>query len=164
MLDAAPLAAFDPAQQPSKLDAAPLSASDPAQLPSGPGAAAPSAPRRTWERHFDQADIAHDGHLTREEAKGGYAQVAKHFDDIDVDHKGYVTANDIRAWRVMRKAAQRLAKPPPDKLKPQHAFQARHQNPKPIPAGQRTALPMASHTMANAGARLVKPAGLDLEG
>ena len=67
--------------------------------------------RMTWEQHFTQADLAHDGHLTLEEAKGGFPLVAKHFDDIDVDHKGYVTTNDIRAWRVMRKAARRLGTP-----------------------------------------------------
>jgi hypothetical protein len=65
-----------------------------------------SPARATWEQHFTQADLAHDGHLTLEEAKGGFPLVAKHFDDIDVDHEGYVTTNDIRAWRVMRKAAR----------------------------------------------------------
>jgi hypothetical protein len=78
--------------------------------------------RQTWEQHFVQANLTHDGHLTQAEAKGGFAVVSKHFDDIDADHKGYVTENDIRAWRAMRKAAHRLAHPPADKLKPQHAF------------------------------------------
>jgi hypothetical protein len=79
--------------------------------------------RLTWEQRFTQANVAHDGHLTLEEAKGGYPLIAKHFDDIDVDHKGYVTTNDIRAWRVMRKAAHRLTHPPEDKLKPRPAYQ-----------------------------------------
>ncbi len=88
--------------------------------------------RMTWEQHFTQADLAHDGHLTLEEAKGGFPLVAKHFDDIDVDHKGYVTTNDIRAWRVMRKAARRLAHPPEDKLKPQHVYQRRPPDQRPV--------------------------------
>ena len=79
--------------------------------------------RQTWQQHFSAANVAHDGHLTQEEAKAGYPDVAKHFDDIDVDHKGYLTENDIRAWRVMRKAAQRLGKPPEDKLRPRSAVQ-----------------------------------------
>ena len=79
--------------------------------------------RQTWQQRFAQANATHDGHLTLEEAKGGYVDIAKHFDDIDVDHKGYVTENDIRAWRVMRQAAHRLAKPPEDKLRPRSAVQ-----------------------------------------
>jgi hypothetical protein len=71
--------------------------------------------RMTWEQHFAQANVAHDGHLTLEEAKGGYALVAKHFDEIDADHKGYVTEDNIRAWQVKRKAAHRVTKPAGDK-------------------------------------------------
>jgi hypothetical protein len=86
--------------------------------------AAPArAVRQTWQQHFQAADLAHDGHLTLEEAKGGYPDAAKHFDDIDVDHKGYLTENDLRAWQVMRKAAHRLSKPPEDKLRPRSAVQ-----------------------------------------
>jgi hypothetical protein len=87
---------------------------------------APTAPahqaRLTWQAHFAQANLAHDGHLTAAEAKDGFPLVARHFDDIDVDHKGYVTENDVRAWRVMRKTARRLTHTP-DRLKPLHAFQ-----------------------------------------
>lgn len=79
--------------------------------------------RVTWEQHFTQANVAHDGHLTLEEAKGGYTLVAKHFSDIDVDGKGYVTENDIRAWRAMRKAAHRLTQPAGDALKPRNVIQ-----------------------------------------
>ena len=86
--------------------------------------ATPAHPaRQTWEQHFTGANLAQDGHLTLEEAKSGYTELAKHFDDIDVDHKGYVTKNDIRAWRVMRKAAHRLGKPPEDKLRSRAAVQ-----------------------------------------
>jgi hypothetical protein len=91
--------------------------------PPKPAVVAAHAARRTWQQHFTQANLAHDGHLTLEEARGGYADVAKHFEDIDADHKGYVTENDIRAWRVMRKAAHRLAKPPEETLRPRTAVQ-----------------------------------------
>jgi hypothetical protein len=70
---------------------------------------------QTWEQHFTRADLAHDGHLTRDESKGGFALVAKHFDEIDADHKGYVTTDDIRAWRIARKAARHQAKPAADR-------------------------------------------------
>jgi hypothetical protein len=96
-----------------------------APVSNGPaGVAGASAPahhvRLTREQHFIQANVAHDGHLTLEEAKGGYPVVAKHFEDIDVDHRGYVTQNDIRAWQVMRKAARRLGKPQEGRV-PSHA-------------------------------------------
>ena len=70
--------------------------------PPKPGSVSPHHARETWEQHFAQANQAHDGHLTLEEAQGGFALVAKHFEDIDVHHKGYVTQNDVRAWRVMK--------------------------------------------------------------
>jgi hypothetical protein len=85
----------------------------PAFAKTPPGADAPPQhhARMTWEQRFTEANVAHDGHLTPEEAKGGYALVSKHFDDIDADHKGYVTEDDIRAWHVRRNAAHRVAKP-----------------------------------------------------
>jgi hypothetical protein len=93
--------------------------------PSVPGSGSTHHGRQTSEEHFAQANLAHDGHLTLEEAKSGYPSLVKHFDDIDVDHKGYVTEGDIRAWRVMRTAARRLVKPPSeDRLRPRAAFQA----------------------------------------
>jgi hypothetical protein len=99
--------------------------------------------RMTWEHRFEQANLAHDGHLTLEEAKGGYAVVAKHFEDIDADHKGYVTENDIKAWRVMRKAAHRLAKPEEDRLKPSNAMQVRPIDRKPVAASAAWIMPVA---------------------
>jgi hypothetical protein len=85
----------------------------PAWADEAPNAETPPAhhARETWQRHFTRANAAHDGHLTRQEAEGGYSAVARHFDDVDVDSKGYVTESDIRTWRVMRKAAHRLTKP-----------------------------------------------------
>jgi hypothetical protein len=113
----------------------------PVQAVGAQEASAPHGGRKTWEQHFTQADLAHDGHLTREEAKGGYALVAKHFDEIDVDRKGYVTPNDIKAWRLARKAAHRLAGPAEDRRKPRHAFKPRDQAARPVSSGQRAALP-----------------------
>jgi hypothetical protein len=67
-------------------------------------------PRMTWEAHFAQANLAHDGHLTLAEAKGGDTVVAKHFDEIDATHRGYVTEDDIRIWREQHKTAHRRTK------------------------------------------------------
>ena len=83
-----------------------------------PPATARHATRLTWEQHFTQANLAHDGHLTLEEAKGRYPMVAKHFDDIDTDQKGYVTIDDLRAWRITRRSAHRQL---PDKPRSQPA-------------------------------------------
>ncbi len=97
--------------------------------------------RETWQQHFAKANTAHDGHLTAAEAKSGYAQIAKHFDDIDFEHKGYVTENDLRAWKVMQKAAHRLAKPQEDKLRPRAAFQR-------VRPDSKTISPTSRQTMA----------------
>lgn len=124
-----------------------------AQEPANSGASPAHPLRQTWQQHFIEANQAHDGHLTLEEAAAGDKLVAKHFDDIDVDHKGYVTQDDIRAWRIMRRQAHRLSKPREDKLKPRNAFQLRLDQPggstKPTSAGpaslgQRTMQPNAT--------------------
>jgi hypothetical protein len=93
-----------------------------AEEPATTGKTTSSPAHQTWEQRFAHANVAHDGHLTLEEAKAGFKLIAKYFNEIDVDHRGYVTANDIRAWRILRKAARRL-QPVPDKLKPLHADQ-----------------------------------------
>ena len=98
-------------------------ATPPSSKPASSDAAPARHSRQTWEQHFVQANAAHDGHLTPEEARDGFPLVARHFEDIDADHKGYVTQNDLRAWRIMKKAAHRLAHPPDDKLKPRNAMQ-----------------------------------------
>jgi hypothetical protein len=121
-----------------------------AQEPPRPEAAAAHPTRHTWEQRFATANLAHDGHLTQAEANGGYAAIAKHFDEIDVDHKGYVTENDIRAWRVLQRAAHQRSHAPSDKLKPQHAFQLRLQDQRPIPPDQSAALPEVTRTIATA--------------
>lgn len=68
--------------------------------------------RMTWQEHFAKANTSHDGHLTRDQADGGYASLAKHFDEIDTAHKGYITQQDIDAWHAARRASHKPARPP----------------------------------------------------
>jgi len=111
------------------------------------------APRITWEQRFEQANLPHDGHLTREQANGGYPLIAKHFDDIDADHKGYVTENDIRAWRVMRKAAHRLGQPVDNRVKPQNAMQLGPVQHKAVNASSTQTVPVAPATTGSVAAQ-----------
>jgi hypothetical protein len=99
----------------------PALAADPA-TPDAPSARTHPV-RQTAKQHFIDANAAHDGHLTREEAKTGYVTVARHFDEIDVDHKGYVTEDDIRAWRTMQKAAHQPTRPADERLRARPAYQ-----------------------------------------
>ena len=99
-------------------------------------------PRLTWEAHFAQANTAHDGHLTLEEAKVGFKTIARHYRAIDTDGKGYVTENDVRAWRAMPKPG-RQATEPDDPLRPRPAFQ--NAGPQ-----QRTLLKASAHAMVRA--------------
>ncbi len=108
--------------------------------PTTAGPPAAHSARQTLEQQLYHANATHNGHLTLEEAKLGFKAVARHFADIDVDHKGYVTENDIRAWRIMRKAARRLAQPADDKLKPGHAYQRTHPDARPVAARWTAAL------------------------
>lgn len=51
------------------------------------------------EAHFDAANTAHDGHLTKAQAeKADWSRVAKHFDEIDTDRKGWVSVDQIHAF------------------------------------------------------------------
>ena len=54
--------------------AGPASADDAPPPPPPPGQAAVQPPHRrmTWQQHFAQANLAHDGHLTRAEATAGF--------------------------------------------------------------------------------------------
>lgn len=80
-------------------------------------------PRLTWQQHFDQANAAHDGHLTLEEAKAGYPSIVRSFDEIDVGHKGYLTEDDISAWHQARRAAHKLNPPPSPKPAPKSSWE-----------------------------------------
>ena len=79
--------------------------------------------RMTWEKHFTEANLSHNGHLTLHEATTGYPQIAKHFDAIDANHKGYVTEDDIKAWRALRKASHKRP-PSADAAKPTKTVQS----------------------------------------
>jgi hypothetical protein len=89
--------------------------------------------RVTWENHFTQANLAHDGHLTLAEAKAGYPSVARGFHAIDVDGKGFVTENDIRAWKALQKANRAHAHDDP--LRPRNAFQLNYSPARPMNTG-----------------------------
>ncbi len=101
---------------------APAFADDPSKEPPAPPG---HHARLSWEEHFAQANAAHDGHLTLEEAKASYHTIARHFRDIDVDTKGYVTEDDVRAWHASQKAAREHGNQAQDVLRPRNAFQQR---------------------------------------
>jgi hypothetical protein len=92
--------------------------------PTAPTAAASQHHRTSWQQHFAQANLAHDGHLTLEEASGGYVTVARHFKEIDVGKKGYVTEEDIDTWHKLQRAMRhRNQGHADDGLRPRPAFQ-----------------------------------------
>src|SRR4051812_7055620 len=95
--------------------------------------AAPAVEKATkrlkWQERFAQANTAHDGHPTLDQAKAGYPAIATHFSSIDVDGKGYVTENDIRAWHALRRAAAHLSRSPDDELRPRNAYQRTYPDP-----------------------------------
>ncbi|PPQ37439.1 EF-hand domain-containing protein [Rhodopila globiformis] len=94
--------------------------------------------RRKWEEHFAQANKAHDGHLTLEEAKAGYPTIARHFHSIDVDGKGFVTVDDVRAWHALRRATAHLHQTSDDGLRPRNAFQRTYPDEPPKPQNTST--------------------------
>lgn len=81
-----------------------LTATGVAMAQSQPTAGAMSARMEAMlESRFQQADVNHDGKLTRDEAQNGMPRVAQRFAEIDTDGKGYVTLDQIKAF--MAKAA-----------------------------------------------------------
>ncbi len=88
----------------------------------GPATPAKSTHTRvTWQQHFAQANSAHDGHLTLEQAKSGYPSLFRHFAEIDAGGKGFVTVEDVKAWHKQQRAMHQPA--PENKLRPRHTFQ-----------------------------------------
>jgi hypothetical protein len=75
------------------------------------------------EEHFAQANVAHDGRLTLDEAKAGYHSLVRHFPDIDATHKGYVTIEDLKAWRAQQRAARTGTHPTEGTLHPRPAYE-----------------------------------------
>ena len=76
--------------------------------------------KMTWQQHFAQANSTHDGHLTAEQAKTGYAALSKHFAEIDTGNKGFVTVDEVTTWHKEQRALHHPATPNP--LKPHHAL------------------------------------------
>jgi len=93
--------------------------------------ATPQHHRMTWQQHFTQANLAHDGHLTLQEASGGYPTVARHFTEIDADKKGYVTEEDIGTWHKLQRA-MRHSNRTGQELRPRHAIHQGVTTPQPI--------------------------------
>ena len=104
-VDPAPVPVSASAQAPAPAQAAVVPAAIPPDTGQQPAPARKT--RITWEQRFAQANMTHDGHLTLEQAKGGYAAVARHFPEIDLAKKGFVTEDDIRAWHKAQRAARR---------------------------------------------------------
>jgi len=120
---APPLAALAllavPAYAQTTPPAAPSPTSAPAAhagAPATPATAPAPHPHVSMAQKFASANTTHDGHLTAEQAKGGYPAVARHFAEIDATKKGYITEDDIRTWekaeRERRHATQQPAATP----------------------------------------------------
>lgn len=80
--------------------------------------------RMTWQQRFAQANLAHNGHLTAQEASGGYPSIARHFKEIDADNKGFVTEEDIANWHKLQRAMHHASHArTEDGLRPRPAMQ-----------------------------------------
>jgi hypothetical protein len=73
------------------------------QIPGRPGASANPRPGALAQR-FANANVTHDGRLTRGQAEAAMPMVAQNFDAIDSDQKGYVTLPEIRGFMAQRRA------------------------------------------------------------
>lgn len=93
--------------------AGPAWAQAPAPQRPAPAAASSATPhhRRTMQERFDEANTAHDGHLTLEQARAGKMNaVVRDFAAIDTARHGYVTVDDIKAHQRAVRAANKAAK------------------------------------------------------
>jgi hypothetical protein len=102
--------------------------------------------RITWEEHFAQANVAHDGHLTLDEAQAGFPAISRHFHAIDVDGKGFVTENDIRVWKALQKAARRQPQQTDDALRPRNAFHLNYPAQRPMNTDTRQTVAVPTDT------------------
>lgn len=59
------------------------------------------------ETRFKQADVDHDGKLTRSEAEAGMPRLARNFAKIDQQNNGYLTLDQIRAFAQQAHASGR---------------------------------------------------------
>jgi hypothetical protein len=111
----------------------PATATMGAPAPAAPGSDATVHHRMSWQQHFAQANLAHDGHLTLQEASGGYPTVARHFKEIDADKKGYVTEEDVTNWHKLQRAMRHSNRGRTDgALRPRPAFHEGTSTPRPI--------------------------------
>jgi hypothetical protein len=58
------------------------------------------------QTRFTNANVTHDGKLTRAQAEAGMPKVAQHFDEIDTQRNGYVTLTQIEDFMRQREAAR----------------------------------------------------------
>lgn len=115
------------------------------------GPATPQHHRMTWKQHFALANLSHDGHLTLQEASGGYPTVARHFTEIDADKKGYVTEDDITNWHKLQRA-MRHSDRASQGLRPRHAIQQGATTPQPLhTSADDKILPMTTPAAAATG-------------
>ncbi|HET7033753.1 MAG TPA: EF-hand domain-containing protein [Casimicrobiaceae bacterium] len=100
---AEPIAAI--AQQPLRDPWVPPEARHPSLTPPPSGAALRAAVERKLRQAFDEADVAHTGSLTRDQARtSGLGFVARHFDEIDRQRRGAVRFDDVKRYMVERGA------------------------------------------------------------
>jgi hypothetical protein len=161
VLLALPLLALQAHAQPApskQASPAPGVAAQAAPVPPGPapGTVAPATPehhRTTWQQRFAQANLAHDGHLTSQEASGGYPSVARHFKEIDADKKGYVTEEDIANWHKLQRTMHHSNQHRTDNgLQPRPAIQRGATAPRPMNTSTNgKLLPMAEPDASPAG-------------
>ena len=123
-----------------------------AAAPAAHDSATPKHHRMTWKEHFAAANVAHDGHLTLQEAQAGYPTLVRHFTEIDADKKGYVTEEDIANWHKMQRAMHHANHGQTGEgLRPRQAIQ-RGSAPQPLKASTHTTmLPMAPTDTAQTG-------------
>lgn len=135
------------APPPQAVDPPPIAApADPAA-----NAATPTHHRMSWKQHFAAANLAHDGHLTSQEASSGYPTVARHFTEIDADKKGYVTEEDISNWHKLQRAMRHSDKTGQG-LQPHHAIQQGVAMPQPLHTStDGSLLPMTAPDASTAG-------------
>jgi hypothetical protein len=128
----------------------------PPPVPAAPATPGPDTTvhhRMSWQQHFAQANLAHDGHMTLQEASGGYPTVARHFKEIDADKKGYVTEEDITNWHKLQRAMRHSNQGRTDGgLRPRPAFHEEPSTPQPINAStDDKMLPMTQPDAPSAG-------------
>ncbi|MGO4580963.1 EF-hand domain-containing protein [Cupriavidus sp. 2TAF22] len=74
------------------------------EVPQPPKGMTPAERKKWFSERFREADVDHDGKLTREEARTGMPEVYKRFDQLDTRKRGYVTERQVgAAWSKLIK-------------------------------------------------------------